>query len=125
MLVFKGNKSGCEVDHKNGIKTDNKLSNLRYCFQGQNKRFNNHKRKNKSSKYVGICFKKRDKVWSAEITHLKIKHLLPKNTRAIIYESYPEYNTAKGANLINNVLRGLTADQRLTGILKQIIANKL
>jgi len=56
---------------------------------------------------------------------LKIKHLLPKNTRAIIYESYPEYNTAKGANLINNVLRGLTADQRLTGILKQIIANKL
>jgi len=76
MLVFKGNKSGCEVDHKNGIKTDNKLSNLRYCFQGQNKRFNNHKRKNKSSKYVGICFKKRDKVWSAEITHLKIKHLL-------------------------------------------------
>lgn len=47
-----------------------------------------------------------------------IKEELPKNIRELIYKKFPEYNTAKGANLINNVLAGRTADARLTEILK-------
>ena len=58
ILVFKGYKKGYEVDHKNGLKHDNSLSNLRYCRQEDNKRFNNHNRI-KTSKYVGVCFIKK------------------------------------------------------------------
>lgn len=50
---------------------------------------------------------------------LKIKQDLPKNVRDLIYEKFPEYNTAKGATLIQNVLAGRTANSRLTEILKQ------
>lgn len=50
---------------------------------------------------------------------LKIKKDLPKNVRALIYENFPEYNTATGSNLISNVLAGRTAHSRLTEILKQ------
>lgn len=48
----------------------------------------------------------------------KIKKNLPHNLRELIYEKFPEYNTAKGSVLINNVLAGNTADLRLTEILK-------
>ncbi|MDO9187146.1 MAG: hypothetical protein Q7W13_14120 [Bacteroidia bacterium] len=56
---------------------------------------------------------------------LKIKKDLPKNVRDLIYGSFPEYNTAKGYNLISNVLAGRTAHTKLTEILKQLaLANK-
>lgn len=48
-----------------------------------------------------------------------IKNELPKNIRELIYSKFPEYNTAKGATLINNVLAGRTADLKLTDILKE------
>lgn len=55
----------------------------------------------------------------------KIKCDLPKNIRELIYEKFPEYNTAKGAVLIQNVLAGRSADLRLTEILKAYaFANK-
>lgn len=50
---------------------------------------------------------------------LKIKKDLPANLRELIFEKFPEYNTAKGYNLISNVLAGRTANSRLTEILKQ------
>ena len=61
------------VDHKNNIRSDNKLSNLQLVTQ----RFNTSKDKtNKSSKYTGVCFKKSKNTWQAAIMiNGKIKHL--------------------------------------------------
>lgn len=48
----------------------------------------------------------------------EIKNELPKNIRERIVAKFPEYDTKKGAALINNVLSLRTADARLTEILK-------
>ena len=58
-----------------------------------------------------------DKFYKSEV--LRIKKDLPKNIRDLIYENFPEYNTAKGHDLIMNVLAGRSPDMKLTEILKQ------
>jgi hypothetical protein len=54
------------VDHINNIKTDNKLENLQVITQRENtskdKDFNT-----KASKYIGVCWDKRNKKWKATI----------------------------------------------------------
>jgi hypothetical protein len=56
-----------EVDHINGIKTDNKASNLRWCSRRQNEDNKNKKKGNHSSKYIGVCWEKSFQKWKARI----------------------------------------------------------
>lgn len=67
---------GLEVDHINGNSLDDRHNNLRIC-RGQANKWNTQKQKrDKSSKYKGVCWHKTNKKWWAYI-HLNgnRKHL--------------------------------------------------
>jgi len=72
MFAFKG-VSHLDVHHVNEIKTDNRLSNLRYCTQRQNVTWY-HKKRKSSSKYMGVSWHSRAKIWHAQI-HIKGKKI--------------------------------------------------
>lgn len=55
-----------EIDHINGVKDDNRLSNLRLATHKQNKR-NTKRQKNNTSGVTGVRYHKRRKKWVAEI----------------------------------------------------------
>lgn len=63
MYSFYG-KSLLEVDHINNIKTDNRLSNLRYCTRLENENFK--VRIGKASKYKGV--RRLNGKWAGTIT---------------------------------------------------------
>jgi len=55
-----------QVDHKNGVRDDNRVFNLNTCFQFENQQ-NRKKRDNTSSQFMGVSFCKRTKKWRAAI----------------------------------------------------------
>jgi hypothetical protein len=64
-----------EIDHINGIRTDNRLENLRWVSTEQNGR-NKKKGEITSSSYMGVSWWERDKKWKARITiNKKTKHI--------------------------------------------------
>jgi hypothetical protein len=71
------------IDHINGIKTDNKINNLREATDAQNKQ--NWTRKNKTNKsgFLGVSYCKRDKKYIAAIS-------INGKTRRIGYFMTPE-----------------------------------
>ena len=66
---------GRVVDHENGNSLDNRSVNLRVATRSQNL-FNSCKRKNTSSRFVGVCLDKRYRLWEAYITHRRKKMFL-------------------------------------------------
>jgi len=56
-----------EVDHINGVPTDNRIMNLRPCSRKENVR-NSHKRSFFTSKFLGVCWAKNVNKWHAQIT---------------------------------------------------------
>jgi hypothetical protein len=59
---------GLLVDHRNRNGLDNRRENLRLATYSQNN-CNKAKRKNTSSRFVGVSFDKRQKRWAAYINH--------------------------------------------------------
>jgi hypothetical protein len=59
---------GFLVDHRNGNGLDNRRTNLRVATQSQNMQ-NRRKRKNTTSKFIGVSFDKEHSKWDARIYH--------------------------------------------------------
>jgi hypothetical protein len=57
------------IDHIDRNRQNNRISNLREVSVVQNNR-NNSKRKNCTSKFLGVCWHKASKKWHAQINHL-------------------------------------------------------
>lgn len=74
MLAFKGD-SLLDVDHLNGVKTDDRLSNLEYVTHRENMR-RYHSQNETSSKFIGVSYHKRAKKWEAYINFKKKKTYL-------------------------------------------------
>lgn len=56
-----------QMDHINGVKSDNRLANLRECSCGENQQ--NRARSTRAlSPLPGVCWHKRDRVWVASVT---------------------------------------------------------
>jgi len=65
ILGLKKNDS-TQADHVDGNGLNNRRSNLRVCTNQQNQ-FNQRHQIGKSSKYKGVCWNKKDKIWTAQI----------------------------------------------------------
>jgi hypothetical protein len=59
-------EKGQEIDHKNHVGTDNRKSNLRFCEHYQNSH-NKKEKKGTVSKYHGLSWNARDRMWYAHI----------------------------------------------------------
>jgi hypothetical protein len=101
------------VDHINHNRLDNRKSNLRICTPAENNR-NSSKSKNKSSKYRGVSYHKRDKRWRAKTTYNKksvhIGSFKTEIEAAIAYNIWAKKHFKEFANLnkidSKNILEG-------------------
>jgi hypothetical protein len=55
-----------QIDHRNGIRNDNRLRNLRLATQEQNN-FNIGRAGNNSSRFKGVCYDKKTGKWQSQI----------------------------------------------------------
>lgn len=67
---------GYEIDHINGVKTDNRIANLRLVTRRQNRQNQRSCQKNSKSGVKGVSFHKPSNKWVAHIGHEgKLRHL--------------------------------------------------
>jgi hypothetical protein len=64
-----------DIDHRNGIRTDNRIENLREATKEQNQQNKGIQSNNKSG-YIGVCWDKNRQKWKAQIRiNYKNNHL--------------------------------------------------
>ena len=79
------------IDHINHHRTDNRISNLRWCNSSQNNS-NKQKRKNTTSKFKGIWFDKSDNKYQSYININKVRKFLGRHkTEEEAANAYNQY----------------------------------
>lgn len=87
--LFYGELPAVHIDHINGVRTDNRIINLRSCNRHENQQ-NRRKTVGLSSKYLGVYSLKSGK-WQAQIAiNRKTKHLGTFQTQEEAYSAYLE-----------------------------------
>uniref|UniRef100_A0A6H1ZRX6 Putative homing endonuclease n=1 Tax=viral metagenome TaxID=1070528 RepID=A0A6H1ZRX6_9ZZZZ len=80
---------GMETDHKNQNGLDNRRINIRICTKSENG-MNRNSYKNSSSRFKGVSWCKRDKIWRAQLEYKrKVKNLgcfLSEREAALTYD---------------------------------------
>ena len=70
-----GNKRGFVIDHINGNKLDNRISNLRFATRGQNaQNAKNRVKKTGTSLFRGVVWRQPRQKWEAYITYEKKRY---------------------------------------------------
>lgn len=62
-----------QVDHRNGVRDDNRIYNLGTCFQHENQQ-NRKKQSGTTSLYIGVSYSKQAKKWRAAIRVNGVNH---------------------------------------------------
>lgn len=90
MYVY-GHCDSQDVDHINGIKNDNKISNLRFATRSENKQNRLSVQPNNKSGYTGVDWHKASNGWRSTITIMgKQKHLGTFKNKEDAYAAYVE-----------------------------------
>jgi len=80
-----------QLDHVDGDKVNNAISNLRSCSRQKNSSYLNHMHKNNTSGYRGVYYEKKQRKWRARIKyHQKNIHLGLFNTPEEAHQAYLE-----------------------------------
>ena len=76
VFLFHFNYIPDEIDHRNRVKTDNRIDNLRECSRTKNN--GNHRKTTRptSSRFKGVYWSKNAKKWIAQISMGKTYHYL-------------------------------------------------
>ena len=98
-LNHKTNNHKLVIDHINDIKTDNRLVNLQLLTQ----RENTSKQSKGSSKYIGVCFCKRRKLWAVNISINNKKKYLGAYKNEMIASAVYQYELDKYKQLKDNL----------------------
>lgn len=65
-IYYHGKIDDRQIDHINGIRNDNRISNLRLTNKGENQK-NSKKRKDNNSGHTGVSYHKKCEKWQADI----------------------------------------------------------
>lgn len=75
-LLLKGSLPRDDLDHINGIRSDNRPCNLREATRSQNNQNQRGPRSDSKSPYLGVTWHAQSRRWAARITHQKkMRHL--------------------------------------------------
>ena len=104
-FIFNPNNHPC-IDHKNGIKHDNSIENLRWCSVSQNMR-NMKKRENTTSRFKGVSFVTKHGKWVARFNINKkqviVGYFNDEREAAIAYNNFVILNHLDDFNILNVV----------------------